>query len=68
MEITPREPQVAAMSSDEADMDSEQDKNMPAAQKKKVTQPNLPADRYSPLSDASDEYIFKQQQAFGSRM
>ena len=68
VEITPREPQVAAMSSDEADMDSEQDKNMPAAQKKKVTQPNLPADRYSPLSDASDEYIFKQQQAFGSRM
>lgn len=67
VEFTPRAPQVASASGDEADMDSEQDDNIAAAQSKKVSKHRPSVDRYSPLSDASDEYIFQQQKVFSSR-
>lgn len=59
-EVTPRDPDTG--SGEEADMDSEgEDKHSTRPQSKRYSKRQ--PDRYSPLSDASDEYIFQQQKA-----
>lgn len=51
---------VAVESGDEADMDSDQeDGTLSRPQSKRLTKRN--PDRYSPLSDASDDYIYQQR-------